>query len=271
MGESSSPVMAQQARPASWRSRRCAHAAIVIPARPVTRAPASHQGRAPAVVAAAAQQRQRDEARHGDGDLEEADRRTRGRHEHQGRERRIGEAEGGARGVQRPATNSLLAAPPVHPDVPQRPVRAGISVRGEQVGGQRQQAHRHRGDLHPAPIRWPPELAAGFRHLAKVSHSAPLPHPTVVHIGGHFPSPLVVRLQAHRAELLQQQPSRPSDADNPLELTVMAPLASDVAVYFWLRPRPRRSLVSSRWRARCTGRWCPGCVRCRRPRAGSVR
>lgn len=30
------------------------------------------------------------------------------------------------------------------------------------------------------------------------------------------------------AELLQQQPPRPDDADNPLELTVMAPLASDV-------------------------------------------
>ncbi len=30
------------------------------------------------------------------------------------------------------------------------------------------------------------------------------------------------------AELLQQQPPRPGDADNPLELTVMAPLASDV-------------------------------------------
>ena len=30
------------------------------------------------------------------------------------------------------------------------------------------------------------------------------------------------------AELLQQQPPQPGDADNPLELTVMAPLASDV-------------------------------------------
>jgi carnitine-CoA ligase len=31
------------------------------------------------------------------------------------------------------------------------------------------------------------------------------------------------------AELLQQQPPRPDDADNPLELAIMAPLASDVA------------------------------------------
>jgi acyl-coenzyme A synthetase/AMP-(fatty) acid ligase len=88
------------------------------------------------------------------------------------------------------------------------------------------------------------------------------------------------------AELLQQQPPRPDDADNPLDLAVMAPLASDVTGFcrrFGLRAaavygmserrRPRRAARYGRGRrgwlpargVRAAGR------RFRRPRRGGGR